>query len=777
MRAWLGQTLAFGVLGWTLSCSPPPSSPETKRVADGPRPNRESINASTLRALGEWEVQQAKREQGTWRAEFIARRYEEVMIALWDRLNQSEDRLGDLRDLPLGQIQLASLGEVRELDHGIQRAGLRPWEEPRDGGQWTAWVTQWIQAGWQIEYQECRQSGFDLTEPSRPRSTFDLVVHVKRSEPEQRGILRGRVEIQWQAGSESKPPEMDTVFFREGEWVTLSGPPFFNQVVSREMMPHSQTQFIDPVLVGDFDGNGRSDVLFSGCNVLYAGVEGGGMRSEPFVMGSKPVVYTSVYADLDGDGLQDYVWADRKGVLMLPGGSDRRTLRPLWKAPEMMPNPSALTAGDMDGDGDLDLWLMQYKMPYIEGQMPTPFYDANDGFPSFLLENDGRGNLSDVTQERGLAALRWRRSYSGSFVDLDRDGDLDLLNVSDFAGLDLYRNDGAGRFQLATSDWVDESLAFGMAHTFGDFDGNGSLDFLMIGMNSAVADRLEALSVWPEESPLDDRFRSRMAFGNRLYSRRGNRFELGPMGPSVARSGWSWGVGSLDFDNDGDLDLYIANGHKTRASAKDYDEQFWCHDIHVATSEANPMLDLHFRKVGTQLYGQGYSYGGHQRNAFFLNLDGKAYLEVAYLLGLADDGDGRNVLCEDIDQDGLVDILVTTSQIWPVGRQYFRLYQNLTARPGNWIGVRAPRTLESGSWLGAELWAWVGGRPMIRTITSGDGYRTQAAGALHFGVGDATAVERIEIRRPGRDPVVVTGIDLGRYHDLSPADRGRESQR
>ena len=52
-----------------------------------------------------------------------------------------------------------------------------------------------------------------------------------------------------------------------------------------------------------------------------------------------------------------------------------------------------MTAGDIDNDGDVDLWIGQYKISYVGGQMPTPYFDANDGFPAFLLVNDGSGKF------------------------------------------------------------------------------------------------------------------------------------------------------------------------------------------------------------------------------------------------------------------------------------------------------------------------------------------------------------------------------------------------
>ena len=72
--------------------------------------------------------------------------------------------------------------------------------------------------------------------------------------------------------------------------------------------------------------------------------------------------------------------------------------------------------------------------------MPTPYYDANDGHPSYLLVNDGTGRFENATAPAGLARKSHRRVIAASLVDLDDDGDLDLVTVNDFSGVDLFYN-------------------------------------------------------------------------------------------------------------------------------------------------------------------------------------------------------------------------------------------------------------------------------------------------------------------------------------------------
>jgi hypothetical protein len=118
--------------------------------------------------------------------------------------------------------------------------------------------------------------------------------------------------------------------------------------------------------------------------------------------------------------------------------------------------------------------------------------------PAYLLRNDAAAGFTDVTDESGLAAKRWRRTYSASFVDVDGDGDLDLVNVSDFAGVDVFLNDGRGRFTDATMDLGDTRHLFGMAHALADLNGDGQVDLFAIGMDSPTAARMNALGCRPD---------------------------------------------------------------------------------------------------------------------------------------------------------------------------------------------------------------------------------------------------------------------------------------
>jgi len=149
--------------------------------------------------------------------------------------------------------------------------------------------------------------------------------------------------------------------------------------------------------------------------------------------------------------------------------------------------------------------------------MPSPYYDANDGYPAVLLRNDGKGKFTDITDSAGLGVKSKRRSYSSSFVDFDEDQDMDLIVVSDYAGFDVYLNDGKGKFTDVTDDFGLDRHFFGMGHTFDDFDGDGKLDFYVIGMSSTTARRLAELGVGRQDLQKHTEMRDAMGYGNRMF--------------------------------------------------------------------------------------------------------------------------------------------------------------------------------------------------------------------------------------------------------------------
>lgn len=661
-----------------------------------------------------------------WKPELDAQERGKIVEALWDSINQSTNRLATfLKNFSPVELKVPVFAQATPLPHGIRVFKNSP---GASGNAPASLLLKWQQDGWELAACEAR---FIRISPD----TFYVSAHLVNERTAARAIVEGNVVVEF--GDVRQPFRI--VDASALELRVRQGAPPFKEMFYAQVPPHEGSFFIDPLIVWDLDGDGQLEVILAAANVVLRR-EAARWRPDTFIEPDPGLIFGGILGDFNGDGEIDYLVVRFEGAALYEGsggGHFSQTPRPVWTAQPRLKYAQCFTAGDIDADGDLDLFVGQYKLPYSQGQMPFPYFDANDGFPSFLLANDGKGNFTDITQTAGLAAKRGRRVYSSSLVDLDLDRDLDLVLVSDFAGLDVFANDGAGRFTDVTSKWFDERYAFGMAHSFADFNADGRLDLLMIGMNSPTADRLGSRNLNRDYDLPDAGMRKAVTFGNRLfYGSSSGKWTQNDLGAQVARTGWSWGAAAGDFDNDGFSDLYIANGHATGALVHDYEPEFWMHDIYIGKSQENWLADDYFRQKFTRRGSNGHSYGGHERNRLFINQNGTNFTEVAHLFGVAMTQDSRNAAWQDLDGDGRVDLIVTTFEAYPEVRQTIRFFRNELPTTNHVDTVRLTKLNRTGA--SGKLAA---GRTNAFAIVSGESYRTQLPPEFRIGSSRAASPE------------------------------------
>ena len=752
------------------------------------RPTATTLDAMAVQLQGLL-AREEEMNRTVWAQDDLAQRHGAVFEQLWDSLNAVSNRLEILAQQPV-RVILPTFGPADVLPHGLRVFQSSGAGAPGNGDDWVGHLRAADAEGWRLDQIEFRHEQFDPETRAQPaRSRFYFNAHLVQTPGDLRAMFEGDLHVTWKStpraaptgptvapnpASETRPPapsiaQIDASQLRR---TTRAGSPPFEPWLDEQLSPPAGSYFIDPLILRDLDGDGRSEIIMVSANRVFRLGPDGHFAGAALCRHSPGLVFTAVMADFDRDGATDVLVARFEGLILFrgsPEGTFDQPGRLVWAAQPRLKYGQVLTCGDVDADGDLDVWLGQYKGPYDRGQMPSPWFDANDGHPSWLLLNDGRGGLADATEAAGLAAKRHRRTYSGSLADLDGDGDLDLAVVSDFAGVAFYANDGRGRFNDLTRAWAPVPAAFGMAHALADFDADGHADFLMMGMQCPTPQRLDHLGLHRPGTEGQAAMRRAMVEGNRLFRRRpAGGFEPSPLNPSIARSGWSWGCAAADLDCDGYPDVYIGNGHETRPSVRDYEPEFWRHDIYVGNSTENPVTHAYFQMRYAETRGRGWSYGGWEKNRLFLNRRGAAFTEVGHLLGVTLAADSRNVAADDLDADGRPDLLVTTFEVWPEVRQTLKIFRN-RLDAGHWIGVHL-REVAGRSPVGAEVVVYHEGGASARPVITGDSHRVQHAPAVHFGLGRRDRVERIEIRWPGGKRTELLNPATDRYHEVIPPE-------
>ncbi len=371
--------------------------------------------------------------------------------------------------------------------------------------------------------------------------------------------------------------------------------------------------------------------------------------------------------------------------------------------------------GDYDKDGRLDLFVAGYVDTDPEravGPLTPCTYRGERvmcgprglaGAPDRLFRNEGN-RFVDVTARAGVGDAAGYYGFAAAWVDVDDDGDLDLLVVNDSTPNYLYRNMGKGTFEevgfsagFALNEEGREQAGMGLA--LGDYDNDGRVDTFITNFS-------------------DDSNTLRRNLGDGMFEDVTGRLRLRT--PSLPFLGW--GTGFLDFDNDGWLDLFVANGH------------------------VYPQVDR---------FDWGMTWA--QRPLLFRNREGKQFEEVAAATGsgLAVVRSARGAAFGDLDHDGRVDVVINNHDDGPT------LLRNV-ATAGHWLSValvgdaRGPRDA-----IGAAVAVEAEARRWRRNVVSGDSYCSQSDFRTHFGLGDTNRVDRVVVRWPddSREAFTVAGVD------------------
>ncbi|MCP4899159.1 MAG: VCBS repeat-containing protein [bacterium] len=338
------------------------------------------------------------------------------------------------------------------------------------------------------------------------------------------------------------------------------------------------------IAAADFDGDGWEDLFFGdGLRSRLFRNSGDGRFVDVTVAAGLPddlgAVSFGLFADLDNDGDQDLLIGGATIENRLFRNDDGLFTDVTEGAGIGGYFTTVAAAADTDNDGLLDLYVGRYLDPRTE--LPTTLFYTRNSEGNSLLRNKGGLQFEDVTEHAGVR--EGGLTLGAAFADYDRDGDQDLYVANDFGRNALLRNDGDGRFTdiSAQSDAID--YGFGMSASWGDVDGDGDLDLYTSNVHSGQrwygqaatlkqylltsldeGTLFEDLSLYREVFDVlgDDwqGFGDRMVKGNSLLINTEGNFKDHGESTEANPFGWYWSSAFLDFDHDGDLDIYATNG-------------------------------------------------------------------------------------------------------------------------------------------------------------------------------------------------------------------------
>lgn len=334
------------------------------------------------------------------------------------------------------------------------------------------------------------------------------------------------------------------------------------------------------IALGDVNGDGLDDVYI--CqqgglpNRLFIRSPEGNLKDITAESNTGWIDYcaSALILDFDNDGDRDLAISQDFKILFMDNLGDAKFELALGLGTHAQ--TFSITASDYDNDGDLDLFLCGYNPPAgYEGESgvmgePMPYHDAKNGGKNKLLRNDGNWNFTEVTKEVGLDQNNDRFSFAASWEDYDRDGDPDLYVANDYGRNNLYQNN-SGKFVDVSKELGVQDMSAGMSVSWGDYNRDGLFDLYISNMFSSAGNRITYQRQFKSdaESVQIEGFR-RHARGNSLFEGiSGNPFKDVSETTNATMGRWAWGSRFADIDNDGWLDLLVANGFITSPDSGD----------------------------------------------------------------------------------------------------------------------------------------------------------------------------------------------------------------
>jgi len=511
------------------------------------------------------------------------------------------------------------------------------------------------------------------------------------------------------------------------------------------------------VSVGDIDDDGFDDLYVCQAaglpNRFYRNRGDGTFEdiTEGSGVGILENTACALFADIDNDDRQDLIVVRTNGPLLFlneGGGKFRQKPDAFQFAKPPQGTFTGAAIADYDRDGWLDIYFCLYL--YYQGtdqyKYPSPYYDAQNGPPNFMMRNNRDGTFRDVTAESGLDQNNTRYSFCCGWSDYNQDGWPGLYVVNDFGRKNLYRNNGDGTFTDVAAQVGVDDVGAGMSVCWFDYDNDGAQDLYVTDMWSAAGQRVSTQEVFQKDASEAVRAQYRKhARGNSLLQNSASgKFQDTSASAGVEMGRWSWSSDAWDFDHDGFPDLYITNGMVSGPSRADLNSFFWRQVVAHSPGEAKPKHDYEqgWNAINELIRSDG-TWSGFERNVFYANNRDGTFSDVSGVVGLDFLEDGRSFALADFDHDGRLEVFLKNRNA-----PQLRLLENVMKELEPSIVFRLRGTKSNRDAIGAVMTLEAESGRQTRMLQAGSGFLSQHTKEIFFGLGKAGGPVRASIRWP-----------------------------